>query len=144
MVYIGVDVGGNGGMAALDTQGAVIGVLKIPDTEIAIYQQLTDWAALGYARAVVERVWSSPQMGVASAFSFGRAYGTCRMALAAAAIPFDDVTPQRWQRRLGCLSGRDKNVTKVRAQQLFPTVKVTHATADALLLAEYCRQVNAS
>ena len=33
----------------------------------------------------------------------------------------------------------DKNVTKNRAQQLWPTIKVTHAIADALLLGEYCR-----
>jgi hypothetical protein len=49
------------------------------------------------------------------------------------------VTPFTWQKRLQCLSGGDKNVTKARAQQLFPGVKISHITADALLLAEFCR-----
>jgi hypothetical protein len=34
----------------------------------------------------------------------------------------------------------DKNVSKRRAQELFPQLKVTHATADALLIAEYGRR----
>ncbi len=63
------------------------------------------------------------------------------MALVAAGIAFDEVTPQRWQKMLGCRSKGDKNVTKRRAQDLFPQVRVTHALADALLLAEYCRRV---
>jgi hypothetical protein len=39
------------------------------------------------------------------------------------------------------MSKGDKNVTKRRAQQLFPQLKVTHAIADALLIAEYGRRV---
>ena len=55
--------------------------------------------------------------------------------------PFEEVAPQVWQKVLGCLSRGDKNVTKAKAQQLFPAIKVTHAIADALLLAEYARRV---
>jgi len=40
---------------------------------------------------------------------------------------------------LGCLSKGDKNVTKAKAQEQFPNIKVTHATADALLIALYGR-----
>lgn len=43
---------------------------------------------------------------------------------------------------MGCLTNGDKNITKQRAQQLFPSAKVTHKIADALLLAEYCRRVH--
>ncbi len=45
----------------------------------------------------------------------------------------------RWQKEMGCLTKGDKNVTKRRAQELFPTLKITHAIADALLIAEYGR-----
>jgi hypothetical protein len=62
------------------------------------------------------------------------------MALTAADVPFDEVLPVKWQTVMGCRSGGDKNITKARAQQLFPHVKVTHAIADALLLAEFCRR----
>jgi hypothetical protein len=38
---------------------------------------------------------------------------------------------------MGCLTKGDKNVSKKRAQELFPSIKCTHATSDALLIAEY-------
>ena len=79
-------------------------------------------------------------MGCVSAFTFGRGYGALLMALTAARIPFDVVQPAKWQQGLGCRSGGDKHVTKRRAQQLFPSVTVTHALADALLIAEFCRR----
>jgi hypothetical protein len=88
-------------------------------------------------KAYIEQVASSPQMGVVSAFSFGRGYGNLEMALTAAGIPFERVRPQEWQKHMKCMSGGDKNVTKRRAQELFPSLKITHATADALLIAQY-------
>jgi len=41
---------------------------------------------------------------------------------------------------MGCLTKGDKNVSKRRAQELFPALKVTHAIADALLIAEFARR----
>lgn len=141
-IYIGVDVGAGGGIATIDEHGVVLRVVSMPRTDREILDEVS-WAAINAPltprRAVIEAVHSSPQMGVKSAFSFGGSYGALRMALTAACTPFDAVTPFRWQRRMQCLSGGDKRVTKERAQQLFPDVKVTHAVADALLLAEYCR-----
>jgi hypothetical protein len=87
---------------------------------------------------------ASPQMGVTSAFTFGKGYGGLLMLLTALDIPFDQITPRKWQTAMGCLSGGDKNVTKRRAQQLFPKLTITHAIADALLLAEFCRRVRGS
>lgn len=88
-------------------------------------------------KAYMEQVSSSPQMGVVSAFSFGNGYGHLEMALTAAGIPFERVRPQAWQKAMGCMSKGDKNVTKRKAQELHPQLKVTHATADALLIATY-------
>ena len=79
-------------------------------------------------------------MGVVSSFSFGRGYGNLEMALTAAGIPFERVRPQVWQKALGCMTKGDKNVSKRKAQELFPQLKITHATADALLLAEFGRR----
>lgn len=138
MHFIGVDVGVNGGIAMIDENGVVAFALKMPPTDADVLALLPP--APIETRAVLEKVRSSPQMGVVSAFTFGRNYGACRMALTAAGIPFDEVSPVMWQRRMECLSGGDKNITKARAQQLFPGVPVTHVIADALLLAEYCRR----
>jgi hypothetical protein len=90
--------------------------------------------------AVIEFVHSSPQMGVKSAFTFGRSYGFLRGCLSSLGFPYVEVRPQAWQKAMGCLSGGDKNKTKALAQQLYPGEKVTHGVADALLLATFCRR----
>ena len=139
MIYIGIDPGLSGGIAKLKEDGTVLVIEKMPPTDLDVYDAL---AALdcGPEKAMLERVSASPQMGVTSAFTFGKGYGGLRMALTASGIPFDEVTPQRWQKAMQCLTKGDKNVSKRRAQQLFPQVKVTHYLADALLIAEYCRR----
>jgi hypothetical protein len=50
--------------------------------------------------AVIEKVSTSPQMGVASAGTFMKGYGTLLMALTAAGISFEEITPQVWQKAL--------------------------------------------
>jgi Holliday junction resolvasome RuvABC endonuclease subunit len=92
-------------------------------------------------KAYIESVHSSPQMGVTSAFTFGRGFGWLEMALTAANVPFERITPQKWQKAMGCLTKGDKNVSKRKAQELFPDIKVTHAIADSLLIAEYGRML---
>ena len=140
-IYVGIDPGQGGGIAVIC--GSVVAANKMPETERDLLDCLRGFFNLsdGDIVAVLERVHSSPQMGVSSSFKFGVGVGRLRMALVAAQIPFDEVTPQRWQKTLGCRSAGDKNVTKSRAQSLFPDLKVTHAIADALLIAEYCRRV---
>jgi len=79
--------------------------------------------------------------GVASTFKFGTNYGTLKGILAALHIPYELVTSHVWQKALGCLTGGDKNISKAKAQTLFPDIKFTHKTADAMLIAEFCRRV---
>lgn len=143
---IGIDPGANGGIAWIS--GGKACVEKMPDTLQDLWdlildirdggepRQRLDKAVLGHI-AYIEQVHSSPQMGVKSAFTFGNGFGHLEMALTAAGIPFERVRPQVWQKELSCLTGGDKNVSKRRAQELFPHLKVIHATADALLIAHY-------
>jgi len=144
MYFIGVDPGVSGGIAVVDDKGACCAVTKMPDTDRELFNFFSNaasaWLDKHDIRAVLERAGASPQMGVTSAFTFGKNYGLVRMALIAASIPFDVITPQQWQKVMGCRSGGDKNITKARAEQLFPAMRVTHAIADALLLAEFCRR----
>lgn len=93
-------------------------------------------------KAYLEQVHSSPQMGVKSSFTFGNGFGHLEMALTAAGIPFERVRPQVWQKAMSCMTGGDKNVSKRKAQELFPHIKCTHATSDALLIAEFGRRKN--
>lgn len=138
-VYLGVDPGKNGAITFLI--GDKVICTKIPETERDL---LEAFKVVGEhdAVALLEFVHSSPQMGVKSAFTFGQGYGALRMALTAAGIRWETVRPQEWQKGLGCLSKGDKNVTKARAQSLFPNVKVNHSNADSLLIAEFCRRKN--
>lgn len=146
MLFIGVDPGVSGGIAIIDSSGRVVLATKMPETDRDIFNTFTIDSVRYKARAVLEKVnpgvFGRPgaKMGVVSAFTFGGNYRALKMALTAADVPFDEALPVKWQTFLGCRSGGDKNITKARAQQLFPHVKVTHAIADALLLAEYCRR----
>jgi hypothetical protein len=136
---IGIDPGENGAIAWIDERGRAC-VEKMPDTLLDLWEIFRDVASNGDCKAYLEQVASSPQMGVVSAFTFGRGYGNLEMALTAAGIPFERVRPQVWQGALNCLTGGDKRITKRKAQELFPGIKITHKIAEGLLIAEYGRR----
>jgi crossover junction endodeoxyribonuclease RuvC len=143
-LFVGLDPGVTGGLACLEGSGSVLAAYPMPPTEAEILSVLQSWRLEAHTRevpisAVLEGVHAFPKQGVTSAFNFGLGYGGLLMALTAAGIPFEKVYPVRWQNALGCRTGGNKNITKDRAQALFPTYRVTHAIADALLLAEYGR-----
>lgn len=133
--FIGVDPGKSGAIVAIDDLD--VRFQKNDCTE----RDLSDFVSLCNASiAVIERVSAMPKQGVSSTFKFGQSYGFLRGLLIANHVAFEEVLPRSWQQFMGCLSKGDKNVTKAKAQQLFPNIKVTHAIADALLLAEYARR----
>jgi hypothetical protein len=141
MITIGIDPGKNGGIAWISDGKPC--VEKMPETIQDLWDLIESigyrhpWEAGPKPKAYIESVHSSPQMGVKSAFTFGNGFGHLEMALTAAGIPFERVRPQAWQKAMGCMTGGDKNISKRRAQELFPSLKITHSTADALLIAHY-------
>jgi len=140
MIFIGVDPGRSGAMAVVNGRGQVLHIVKNNSTERDLWQSLCDWAALTpRSYAVIESVHSMPKQGVASSFKFGVSYGFLRGLLIASGIRFTEVSPVKWQTAMRCRTKGDKNVSKARAQQLFPRLHIVHANADALLLAEYAR-----
>jgi len=152
MIYIGIDPGVSGGVAVIVGREIVTRAFStLTDRDVIDLLEGYNpsvFQAWGGSHAVIERVNAGVftigrRMGVVSAFTFGKSYGKLLMALTAAHIPFDEVQPVKWQTVMGCRSRGDKNVTKARAQQLFPQLKVTHAIADALLIAEFCRRTHA-
>ena len=144
--YIGIDPGASGGIAFIESSwsGDLAFAIKQPETDRDIWNYLSSLRDAGGQKAecfaMLEKVHAMPKQGVSSTFTFGQNYGKLQMALIASGIPFEHVTPQKWQKALQCLTGGDKNVSKSKAQELFPHLRITHATADALLLAEYCRR----
>ena len=147
MVILGIDPGASGGIASLYANRHHcatfrLDVRKMPETPADVWELLvlakresSDWYA------IIEQVGAMPKQGVASSFKFGVNFGMLIGLLTALEIPFERVAPGKWQRAMGCLSGGDKNVTKRKAQELFPHLKINHYIADALLLAEYGRRL---
>jgi len=141
---IGIDPGKSGGIALLYRMKVngkltkIAKVWKMPETERDVWECITNlqWRNIDLF-AFIEQVAAMPKQGVSSTFKFGQHYGMLRAFLIAAGISFETIWSSKWQRKLGCLSKSDKNVTKAKAQELFPEIKITHATADALLIAEY-------
>jgi len=139
MGYLGIDPGVSGGLALIEDTGFLKkAAWKMPATEKDISDLFIDLKPL-VSFALIEAVHSMPGMAMGTMFNFGKGYGFLRGMLIAHGIPFGEVTPQKWQKFMNCLTKGDKNVSKARAQQLFPNLKITHAIADALLIAEYCR-----
>lgn len=135
-MIVGIDPGVSGGIALLDHKSLQEAVKYEMDKEAEIVELLKGYQ-IYIKKAYIEAVHSMPGQGVASTFKFGLNYGWWQGVLVALRIPFERVSPVRWQTEMRCRSGGDKNVTKKLAQELFPNIKVTHAIADALLIAEY-------
>ena len=156
---IGIDPGANGAIAWINPDGKAC-VEKMPDTLKDLWELICDICQMFSnhgsieCMAYLEQVNVAPsfansadgkanmhRMGARSAFTFGNGFGHLEMALTAAGIPFERVRPQAWQKFMGCLTKGDKNVSKARAQELFPDIKCTHAVSDALLIAAYGRRM---
>lgn len=135
--YIGIDPGANGGIAALCDNGLYAAWSLKDLTEDEIVNILKFHAK---THAMLEQPFFQPK------FAFGisklmRSFGFLQGVLAAHKIKREYVRPRDWQKALGCLTKGDKNVTKALAQRLFPDAEnITHATADAILIAEHCRR----
>lgn len=140
--YLGVDPGVSGS-SFLILQDEHPRFVYHSETE----KDISDWYAAMADQyqivAMLEKVQAMPKQGVSSTFKFGQSFGFLRGLLTAHQIPFELVSPQRWQKQLQCQTGGDKNITKALAQRLLPSFKFTHKTADAFLLAQYARRYGA-
>jgi hypothetical protein len=139
LVYIGIDPGQSGSIAVVFPSGNATWI-KLDSTDHDIADWLRDIQVNYHGICCIERVSAMPKQGVSSTFKFGRSFGFLQGLLVAFQIPFELVTPQKWQGFMSCRTAGDKNVSKAAAQRLHPSLKITHANADALLIAEYCRR----
>ena len=139
-LILGIDPGLSGAAAIISPNRSFIEVIVFSQSTPA---DISMWFATykrHLAMCYLEGVNAMPRQGVVSMFKFGMNYGLWQGLLIAHGIPFQRVYPLKWQTFLGCRTGGDKNISKARAQELFPSLKITHATADALLIAEYGRR----
>lgn len=146
--WVGIDPGKSGAMAVIWNDETLQPTL-IPYTGLLCYKaNFDDLAAYG-VRVVVERLFARPgKLSSAKAnFELGRCMGELETTLAMIGLPFQEVTPQTWQKEFG-ISG-DKQTHIDCAKRLFPgmslkrsekCVKDFDGYADALLMAEYARR----
>ncbi len=151
--FIGIDPGQSGGIVIISPNHEPI-CCVMPELDHELCQILESWKT-ARVYACLEKVSSSPQMGVTSAFTFGAGFGRLNYALTAARIPFELVTPQAWQKEL-MIPKRHPNESQPDfkdrllrdAQRRYPSLELwsrpkslglQRSIADALLIATYCQ-----
>lgn len=142
---IAIDPGCSGGIAWVCSDG-IVACDKIPEST----GDFVSWLILAknmFGANQCEVYLEDVPMGMAKGF-FGpmaklqRRAGIAEGAIQALEIRLVMVAPKRWQKVLGLGNRKDygkgwKNHLKAIAQQRFPHLDVTLATADALLILEY-------
>jgi len=145
---IGIDPGKSGAVAVI-ADGNVVKVIAFKEQSIGCTIRDMIFQFEGYdIFAYVEKVGAFPgqKQGVSTAFAFGQAYGEIIGCLDALEVPYRLIIPNKWQKGIyGLPKKKDgptehKRALKIKATQLFPKLKPTLATADALLIADWgCR-----
>jgi len=151
--WIGIDPGSNGAIATIAEDGT-IEIYSLSDS--LLITLCLDWSwPVDDCICALEDVSSSPQMGVKSAFTFGRGFGYIQGVLRANGIPFQLVKPQVWKKQFGANLDRtattkqkkDKDIEV--CKRLYPTISLKRTPkcrtdddgfADALLLATYAKR----
>ena len=141
MIFIGIDPGLGGGIAAVDSDGDVSLVADAPTVTTYVKNKKREEFDLpemgrilhgivaksgGQTLAQIERVGTMPEQGISSAFNFGKGYGFWIGMLVANFIRYEEVHPLTWKKAMlsGMGSkgqGANKKVpSMLKAQQLFP------------------------
>lgn len=159
-LYLGIDPGASGGIVCLSSSRKVLSAAKMPDGDETLLKHLSRFGYdkhgnplgdLPVKQCVLEQVGGYAGDGFqtgASMFNFGKGYGAIGMALVALNIPFIRKMSQVWQKGMSVVSRRKgekreefKRRLKAMAVEAFPEVTVTLWSADALLIADYCRKL---
>lgn len=162
-VFVGIDPGMTGGLAAVSEEGGLLSVIPIPrmngSTGPQDYHAIKDWFAsikkMGKVEAALERISVRPGEGVKSTLTAGKNWGFLKGMLVAIGARYVEPTPQAWKKALSLpkRSGKERKKGKedavVLATQLFPGLCLTpgkkriphDGMADAVLIAEYARRV---
>lgn len=164
MIFVGIDPGVTGGIAAIEGDEAYLydtptrkieGKTKTT-TLVDGYKAARMLQSISSGRAItvaIEKVNAMPgkdgkggrqTIGATSAFNFGMGFGMWLGIMDALCIPYELVTPQAWKKALQ-LVGQEKDSARIRAMQLYPLSakdlqrKRDIGRADALCIAEWLR-----
>jgi len=146
---MGIDPGVSGGVVVLNEYGGVL--FLEPIRSRYTYGDVVDVVKRGWGdmkrhqsgMCYLEKVGHiGKKDGRKGLFTFGKITGILAGSVLMAGAQLVEVPPAVWQSKMECLTGGNKDISKQRAIVLFPAWKkqITHATADALLIAEYGRR----
>ncbi len=152
MTIVGIDPGKHGGFAVWGEE--TVTTYKMPEELDDIYSLILHLHESDETRFFVEQIpkfCGAAQFGRKNVFgaSMATLYGNYMLAVGIClgiGNPATHLTPQKWQKLVECQNvdkldrGPWKNKLKARAQELFPGLKVTLDTADALLICFVGRQ----
>ena len=134
-LIVGIDPGKSGAAACI-SDGELKWVLPFRG-------EIDNCRKIKYPNVVyfIERVTASPNMGVVSAFTFGKWAEAVESAAYHSGSPFHMVRPVVWQNAIGVYSLGDKGKLYNHAKELFPeqygNKMFNKDTSDAVLIAYY-------
>ena len=150
-IFIGIDPGKNGGAAIINEimDGEPVITFRCPKTprDMALSLMSTIPVDVSYddVLVLVEHVHAMPKNGVVSMFSFGQNLGHWEGILGAFELDVEYAGPRTWMGHYDCKPNMDKKERKryLRglAEELFPNVKMTFNISDALLIANYNKEM---
>ena len=142
--FIGIDPGKSGGICVIHDNN--IEAKKCPGSVhdmSLMFALIVEETPPYLIRVVLEKVWARPHDGRASVFTFAENYGQWEGIIASYEIEPHYVTPQAWMKSYEVpkkLKKTDrKNHIKSLAKKMYPELgrKITLATADAIIIADY-------
>jgi hypothetical protein len=163
MIYIGIDNGLSGGLAAVHPNGYTPHLLAMPtrgkargnelDAE-AVYKWIRSIAAeTSESIAVILETPGKFSKGVQAISSMWDSYGALRAVCEVMGLRHHRITPQQWQKVMlpGCAKGDTKPAALQKVRQLWPeetwlatprSSKPHEGLIEAALIAEYGRRCN--
>lgn len=143
-IYVGIDPGALGAIALVsESNSPVTYPLKdLTESEIIAVLQTS-----GITHAYLE--WIHPAIQGIAKSSMSKLYGSYKslaMALTATGVPHEIIQPKKWQAGMGVIRQKSddyaqwKKKLRQHAQMIWPRLAVSKDTADALLIAEWCRR----
>ena len=154
-IYIGIDPGQTGAIAFL--KGHQVEIIDCPETisemvNIVLNNIRITVNGITTAKALIEKVNPFYKSSAKSAFTFGCNFCSWQAILACFHVPYEFITPRKWQKEMFDSAKRLDDTKKQsfeRASRLFPNIelktkrgKILDGRCDALLLAELCRRQN--
>ena len=145
-VFIGIDPGKSGGFGVICIEDGIESSYAhkfpkdIKDLPSMLLAHIPSNISLYNVHVNIEHVHSFPNQGSVSTFSFGQNLGQWEGVLTSLELDIKYTGPRTWMSEFIPL-GLDKKERKRRlyakAKELFPNIKVTFNTSDALLITQY-------